>query len=329
MNTLLLSRNDIESFFTMKMCMDAVEKAFAGLAAGDATMPQRTPIALPDKSGLALFMPAYIKALGALGAKVVTVYHDNVSRHNLPAVLGTILLLDESTGFPIAIMDGAFLTAMRTGAVSGVATKYMARPDADVGMVFGTGVQAFTQVLAIHEARPLRKLMAWSLDTMESREAFARRITNKTGVRVEPAGDPVAAVGESDIVVLATSAAEPVVKGSWFRPGTHINGIGSHTPKMRELDTGTIQRSRVVCDLTEACRAEAGDFILPAQSGEWSWDKVAGNLGDVILGRLPGRTSNDEITLFKSVGLAIQDLSAARAVYDEAIKRGVGTEFRF
>ena len=143
MKTLLLSRKEIESFFTMKMCMDAVEKAFAGLAQGNATMPQRTPIPLPDKSGLALFMPAHIKNLRALGTKVVTVYNENVRKHNLPAVLGTILLLDEDTGFPVAIMDGGFLTAMRTGASSGVATKYMARPDADVGMIFGTGFAPF------------------------------------------------------------------------------------------------------------------------------------------------------------------------------------------
>ncbi|MBZ5494793.1 MAG: ornithine cyclodeaminase family protein [Acidobacteriia bacterium] len=329
MKTLLLSRKEIESFFTMRMCMEAVEKAFAGLSQGNVTMPQRTPIPLPDKSGLALFMPAHIKNLRALGTKVVTVYHENVRKHNLPAVLGTILLLDEDTGFPVAIMDGGFLTAMRTGASSGVATKHMARPDASVGMIFGTGVQAFTQALAIHEARPLRKLLAWSVDPEEARRAFARRITEKTGVPVKLAAEPAAAVREADIVVLATSAAEPIVEGSWFRPGTHINGIGSHTPKMRELDTATVQRSRVVCDLTEACKAEAGDFIIPAASGAWSWDRVAGNLGDVIVGRVQGRTSPEDITLFKSVGLAIQDMSAAKAVFDEAVHRGIGTEFQF
>ena len=329
MKTLLLSRKDIESFFTMKMCMDAVEKAFAGLAAGNANMPQRTPIALPEKSGLALFMPAHIKDLGALGAKIVTVYHNNVQKHQLPAVLGTILLLDEQTGFPIAVMDGGFITAMRTGAASGVATKHMARKDAAVGMILGTGVQGFAQVLAIHEARPLRKLLAWSIDALETRQAFASRISRKIGIPVELADEPAAAVRQSDVVVLATSAAEPVVDGSWFMPGTHVNGIGSHTPKMRELDTQTVQRSRVVCDHTDACKAEAGDFIIPVQAGEWSWDKVAGNLGDVILGKVPGRTSPEEITLFKSVGLAIQDVSAARAVYDEAVKQGVGTEFQF
>jgi ornithine cyclodeaminase/alanine dehydrogenase len=329
MKTLLLSRKDIESFFTMKMCMEAVENAFAGLAQGAANMPQRTPIPLPEKSGLALFMPAHIKNLHALGAKVVTVYHENVRKHNLPAVLGTILLLDEDTGFPVAIMDGGFLTAMRTGASSGVATRHMARRDAKVGMIFGTGVQAFTQVLAIHEARPLTKLLAWSVDPEDKRRAFADQITSKTAVPVELVSDPAAAARQADVIVLATSAAEPIVHGDWFRPGTHINGIGSHTPKMRELDTLTVQRSRVVCDLIEACKAEAGDFIIPAASGDWSWEKVAGSLGDVVLGRVPGRTSPEDITLFKSVGLAIQDVSAARAVFDEAVRLGAGTEFQF
>ena len=226
-------------------------------------------------------------------------------------------------------MDGGFITAMRTGAVSGVATKHMARKDAAVGTVFGTGVQAFTQVLAIHEVRPLRRLLTWSIDALEARQSFAGRVSREIGVPVELADDPASAVRQSEIIVLATSAAEPIVDGSWFMPGTHINGIGSHTPKTRELDTRTVGRSRVVCDLTDACRAEAGDFIIPVQAGAWSWDKVAGDLGDVILGKVPGRTSPEEITLFKSVGLAIQDVSAARAVYDEAVRRGIGTEFQF
>lgn len=329
MKTRLLSRKDIESFLTMRMCMEAVEKAFADLTLGNATMPQRTPILVPDHHGLALFMPAHIKSLGALGAKVVTVYKDNVARHGLPTVLGTIILLDEATGFPVALMDGGYLTAMRTGAVSGVATKYMARPDARVAALFGTGVQAFAQVLGVHEARPLRKLLAYSIDPAESRKSFADRISAKIGVPVELADDPAAAAAQADIVILATSAATPVVDGRWVKPGTHINGIGSHAPKVRELDTLTVQKSRIVCDLTSACKAEAGDFIIPAEAGEWSWDKVAGDLGDVINGKVPGRTSRDEVTLFKSVGLAVQDMSAARAVFDEAVKRGIGTEFQF
>ena len=329
MKTRLLSRKDIESFFTMKMCMEAVENAFADLATGNATMPQRTPITVPDKHGLALFMPAHIKSLGALGAKVVTVYKDNAAKHNLPTVLGTIILLDEDTGFPVALMEGGYLTAMRTGAVSGVATKYMARPETRVAALFGTGVQAFTQVLGVHEARPLTKLFVYSLDRVEARRSFADRITAKIGVPVHLADDPAAVVAQADIVILATTASAPVLDGRWLKPGTHINGVGSHAPSARELDTLTIQKSRVVCDSTAACKAEAGDLIIPAQAGEWGWDKVAGDLGGVIIGKVPGRTTPEEITLFKSVGLAVQDMSAARFVFNEAVKRNIGTEFQF
>jgi len=329
MKTRLLSRKEIEGFFTMQMCVQAVEKAFSDLANGKANMPQRTPIGVADHHGVALFMPAHIQSLGALGAKVVTVYKDNMPKHNLPTVLGTIILLDEATGFPIALMDGGYLTAMRTGAVSGVATNYMARADAKVAMIFGTGVQAFAQVLGVHETRPMGKLLAYSVDPDEKRRAFAERVTAKTGIAVELVQDPGEAVGRADIVILATSAANPIVDGKWFKPGTHINSIGSHAPGMRELDSLTVQKSRIICDQTSACQAEAGDFMIPAKAGEWNWDRVAGDLGAVINGKVPGRASKDDITLFKSVGLAIQDMAAARCVFDEAVKRGIGTEFQF
>jgi ornithine cyclodeaminase/alanine dehydrogenase len=329
MKTRLLSRKDIESFFTMKMCMEAVEKAFADLATGNAVLPQRTPITVPDQHGLALFMPAHIKSLGALGAKVVTVYKDNVPKHGLPTVLGTIILLDEATGFPVALMDGGYLTAMRTGAVSGVATKHMAHPEAKVAVVFGTGAQAFTQVLGVHEARPLATLLAYSLDAPDARRRFSTRVTEAIGIPVVLADDPGSAVAQADIVILATTAATPVLDGRWLKPGSHINGVGSHSPGARELDTLTVQKSRVVCDLTSACKSEAGDLMIPAQAGDWAWDKVAGDLGDVIVGKVQGRTLREEVTLFKSVGLAIQDMSAARVVFDEAVKRGIGTEFQF
>jgi ornithine cyclodeaminase/alanine dehydrogenase len=329
MKTRLLSRRDIESFFTMRMCMDAVERAFADLAQGNAVMPLRTPILVPEHHGLALFMPAHIKSLGALGTKVVTVYKENGPKHNLPTVLGTIILLDEATGFPVALMDGGYLTAMRTGAVSGVASKYMARPEAKTATVFGSGVQAFTQVLGVHEARPLTRLLAYSIDPPEARRQFAERITAKIGVPVELASDPAKAVAQSDIVILATTAPSPVIDGAWLKPGTHINGVGSHAPKAREVDSLTVQKSRVVCDLAEACKTEAGDLMIPAGAGEWSWDRVAGDLGDVVTGKVPGRTSPAEVTFFKSIGLAVQDMSAARAVFDEAVKRGIGTEFQF
>jgi len=329
MKTRLLTKKDIQSFLTMGTCMDAVEKAFADFAAGSAVMPQRTPIKPEGKGGIALFMPAYIPGLAALGAKVVTVYPENMNKFQIPVTLGTYILLDESTGFPISIMEGGFLTAMRTGAVTGVSCRYMAREDAKVLTIFGTGVQAFTQVLAVHEARPLEKIYTYSIDTQEIKDKFAKDITDKIGVPVVQADDPAAAVGESDIVVLATSAPKPIVDGNWFKPGTHISGIGSHSPGARELDTLTVQKARVICDHVDACKAEAGDFIIPAEAGEWSWDQAAGGLGEVVNGVVQGRTSDDEITLFKSVGLAIQDMSVGKAVMDEAEKQGIGTEFEF
>jgi len=328
MKTRLLTKNDIQSFLTMKTCMDAVESAFGDLASGNAIMPQRVPIKPEGKGGIALFMPAYIPKLGALGAKVVSVYTGN-AKLGIPVTLGTYILLDDSTGFPIAIMEGGFLTAMRTGAVTGVSCKYMAREDSKVGMIFGTGVQALYQVFAVHEARPLEKIMTYSIDPQDVRDKFTAAIKEKIDIEVVQVDDPASAVGEADIVVLATSSPKPIVEASWFKPGTHISGIGSHSAPTREIDTATVLKSRIVCDLIDACKAEAGDFIIPADAGEWSWDQVAGSLGDVVLGNVEGRTNNDEITLFKSVGLAIQDMSVGKAVYEEAVKQGIGTDFEF
>lgn len=329
MKTRLLTREDIQSFLTMGICIDAVEGAFADLANGSAVMPQRTPIKPEGKGGVALFMPAYIPSSAALGAKVVTVYAGNVTKYQMPAIFGTYILLDENTGFPISIMEGGYLTAMRTGAATGVSCKYMARDDSKVLMIFGTGVQAIYQVYAVHEARPLERILAYSIDPQEVKDKFTDAIREKIGVTVEHTDDPEAGVGEADIVVLATSAPEPIVNGNWFKPGTHISGIGSHSPGARELDTLTVQKSRIICDLVDACKAEAGDFIIPATNGEWSWDKVGGSLGDVVIGKVAGRENSDQITLFKSVGLAIQDMSVAKAVYDEALKRDIGADFEF
>lgn len=329
MKTRLLTRKDIQSFLTMATCIEAVENAFADLARGNAVLPQRTPIKPEGKGGIALFMPAYIPSSGALGAKVVTVYPENMNKYQIPVILGTYIILDDNTGFPISIMEGGFLTAMRTGAVTGVSCKYMAREDSKVMMIFGTGVQALYQVLAVHEARPLEKVLAYSKDSKEVRDAFSKNITDKIGVPVEQVDDPEDGVGRADIVVLATSAPEPIIDYKWFKPGTHISGIGSHSPGAREIDTATVQKSRVVCDLIDACKAEAGDFIIPVERSEWDWDQAAGSLGDVILGNLKGRVSDDELTLFKSVGLAIQDMSVAKAVYEEAIKQDIGTDFEF
>jgi ornithine cyclodeaminase/alanine dehydrogenase len=329
--TKLLSRNDVMQVLRMSDTIEILEKAFSDLSNQNADMPQRTPISTPEYEGLALFMPAYLKGLGALGAKVVTVYKNNPKLFDLATVLGTIILLDVKTGAPIAIMDGGYLTAMRTGGVAGLATKFLAREGAKVHTMFGTGAMASSHALAIANVRDIEKLNLYSVDSDEKKEKFRDSLYQSLAGKCEIVlcDNPENAVGESDIVTLITSAKDPIVRGNWIKPGTHINGVGSHAPSMRELDTKTIQMAKTVCDLVDACATEAGDFIIPVEAGEYQWSDIHGSLGDVITGKIPSREREEEITLFKSVGLAIQDISVAYHVYSQAIEMKVGLDFTF
>lgn len=327
--TILLSRSDVARLLDMAEVIEIMAKAFADFVEGRATMPQRSVIAVPEQAGVALFMPAYLKGMGAIGVKVVTVYPGNPERFKLPTILGTIMMLDEKTGSPLALMDGGYLTAIRTGAVSGLATRLLAREDARVHTVFGTGGMARAQVWAVACVRDIRKLVLYSVDPPEVRKAFRESLGDIVKGEVVLAEDPAAAVAQADIVTLITSAKTPVVDGRWFKPGTHINGIGSHAAKLRELDTLTVRRAKVVCDHVDACKAEAGDLIIPAEAGEWSWDQVHGSLGDLVAGKIAARQNGTDITLFKSVGLAIQDVSTAGYVYRKALDKGAGVEFEF
>jgi ornithine cyclodeaminase/alanine dehydrogenase len=320
---LLLSRSDVVSLLTMRDAIDAVEEALRQLHAGAVDMPQRTAIRVPQHHGSALFMPALIGGMSALGMKVVTVYPENPSLHGVPTVLGVILLNDPVTGALASIMDGGYITAMRTGGISGVATRYMALPDADVAGVFGAGVQARTQLEAVAAERPIRRAVVYDV-VPEQADRFAVEMSSRLGIDVEPVPDPRQAVTGCRVICTATSAAEPVFRGDWLEPGTHINGIGSHAPGMRELDTETVRRSRLIVDLASAALAEAGDILLPIAEGAIAADHIAGELSAVVAGQLPGRTTSDEVTLFKSEGLAVQDVSVARRVYELALERGVG-----
>ncbi|MFA8342942.1 MAG: ornithine cyclodeaminase family protein [Rhodothermaceae bacterium] len=327
--TKLLSKNDVMKVLTMDDTINILEKAFEDLSKDNAVMPQRTPIAAPDHSGLALFMPAYLKGMGAMGAKIVTVYKENLPKYNLPTVLGTISLLDEKTGAPLAIMDGGYLTAMRTGAVAGLASKLLAKEDAKVHALFGCGGMARTHAWAVDCVRDIDKLVLFSVDPMEKREEFKKSLEEIISCEIVIAGTAEEAVREADIVTLITSAKDPIIDGDWLKPGAHVNGVGSHAPAMREIDTKSLVKSKVVCDLIDACAAEAGDFMIPIDEGKWSWDKAHGNLGDVITGKISARENDEEITLFKSVGLAIQDISTAYHVFEKADKENVGTDFTF
>lgn len=326
---LLLTRRDVESVLTMKETIAAVEVGLRQLAAGRAILPQRTAIRMNELHGLHLGMPAYIAGIhgddpGTLALKAVTVYPDNPSRHQLPTIFGTILLHDARTGKLTAIMDAGFLTAMRTGAASGVATKYLAREGAKSVGIFGAGVQARTQLLAVAEVRRLEGAVVCDL-VAEVRDRFAAEMSARLGIPVTATASPDDCLA-CDIVVAATSSATPIFDGTKLRPGTHINGVGSHSPTARELDTEAVRRSTVFADHKPACLAEAGDLLLPIQEGVITEDHIVASVGEIAAGTTPGRTSREQITLFKSVGLAVEDAATAGRVYELARAAGVGKE---
>jgi ornithine cyclodeaminase/alanine dehydrogenase len=322
---LLLTRSDVERVLTMKDAIEAVEEGFRQLALGNVLMPQRTAIRIADRHGLHLGMPAYIGGEGeALALKAVTVYPDNPATHGLPTTIGTLLLHDPRTGALRAIMDAGYLTAMRTGAVSGVATKHLAPEDARTAGIFGAGTMAMAQLIAIAEVRGIEKATVY--DTARERaERFAQEASRRLSIDVDVADEARACV-ENEILAVATSSRTPVFDGSWLLPGTHLNGIGSHAPDARELDTESLLRSKVVVDHAPACLAEAGDLILPMKEGAFTEEWIHASLGEIVVGGKPGRESAEEITLFKSVGLAVQDAAAAARVYDLARAAGVGRE---
>jgi ornithine cyclodeaminase/alanine dehydrogenase len=320
--TLILSRSDVASVLTMKECMTAVEMAFRELSEGTAIMPLRTAIAPPD--GLALYMPAYLKQMGALACKVVSVYKNNPSKYNLPTTIGKVLLQDPQTGNVVCIMDGGYLTAMRTGAASGVATRYLARKDkGQVAGIFGAGVQAKMQLWAIAEARELSKAFVYDLSE-EAVKKFISEMGGRLKLEIIPASGPDEVLN-ADILATATSSATPIFDGDKVKEGTHINGIGSHTPNTRELDSAIVKRSKFVGDSYEACFKEAGDIIIPVNAGEIPREHFYAELGDLITGKKPGRDNDSEITIFKSNGLAIQDAATAMLVFERALAAGIGS----
>ena len=320
---LVLSREDIGKILTMKTTIEAVEEAFKLFNEGKAKMPLRPAIRAEEHNGLILYMPAYIGGMEALAIKVVSVYPDNPKKYSLPTILGTILLNDPKTGGLLAVMDGGLITAMRTGAVSGVATKHLSRVDSEKVGIFGAGAQARTQLMATCEVRPIKKAHVYDIYP-EAAKKYAKEMSEKLGIDVIPVDEPIKAVKDCDIICTATTSKKPIFKGEWVEEGTHINGIGSHIPEARELDTTIIKRAKIIVDSYDACLKEAGDLIIPIKEGAISKDHIYADLGEIITGKKIGRKDEKEITLFKSVGLAIQDASTALKAYQTAIKMGVG-----
>jgi ornithine cyclodeaminase len=275
-------------------------------------------VRLDGASGVTLFMPGYLQRTGDVGAKIVSFYGDNAKR-GLPAISAVVMVFDSETGFPTALMEAAYLTALRTGAASGLATDLLARRNASVLTIFGARGQAPTQIEAVRAVRPIKEVRIVS----RRRESADRLAKQLKGVDVRVMDDRSAAVTGADVITAATTTATPVFNGRDVQPGTHINGVGSYTPEMQEIDSITVQRARVVVDSRDAALKEAGDLIIPLREGLIRGEHVDTELGEVVNGTKPGRRSETDITFFKSVGVAVQDVAVARRVLQAAGQRGL------
>ncbi|MCX8182709.1 MAG: ornithine cyclodeaminase family protein [Candidatus Methanomethyliaceae archaeon] len=318
--TLLLDKDVLRKSLPMKEAISAVEEGFR--LSKTALVPQRIPLKIERHNAVFLYMPAYVGGMDALVVKEVSVHPDNPKK-GLPTVQGTILLNDPSSGSLLAILEGGSLTAIRTGATTGVATKYLSRRDATNLGIFGCGVQARTQLEAIACVRRIHKAKVYDINATAAKK-FAFEMSELLGIDVKIANSPRDVLEGMDIIVTATTSKIPVFSGEWIAPGTHINGIGSHTPDARELDTETIRRSRVIVDSREACLEEAGDIIIPINEGAITVDHIKADLGEVVRGECDARTSDEEVTVFKSVGLALEDAVVALRAYIIARDKGLG-----
>ncbi len=323
MKVLIVNQAEVRELLPMDECMDVMADAFKTLARGEAILPLRPVMWLPEKYGALGMMPAFLGDIHAMGLKVVSVFpHNHGTEYD--SHIGAVLVFETKNGRLLALMDASAITAIRTGAVSGVATRLLARGDAHDLAILGSGVQARTHLAAMLEARPaINRVRVWSRNT-EHMQHFAERAAQQFHIKVEVMPSVQAAVEGADIICTTTAAPEPILMGDWIAAGAHVNAVGSSVPFTRELDTAAMVKARLFVDRRESTINEAGDFIFPKKEGAFGDDHIVAEIGELLLGKGSGRTSPDEITVFKSLGLAIEDLAAANYVYKKAETQGVG-----
>jgi len=319
-----LSARDVAQALPMREAVEAMKDAFRQLSAGEAVVPPRTYIETRAPQGDVLFMPSYLPAAGRLGLKVITLFGGNAAL-GLPRIQAIMLVLDAATGSPLAVMDGTSLTAIRTGAASGAATDILARPDASVAAIFGAGPQAEAQLEAVCEVRPIRRARVFDANAGRA-AALAREMAARLGIPVEASASASETLAGADVVCTATTSPTPVFADADLAPGVHINAIGSYKPSVREVPGETVCRALVVVDHRASAMAEAGDLLIPIAEGLIAKGTVFAELGEIIAGRKKGRESAGQITLFKSVGVAVQDLLAADLVLANAARLELGAE---
>jgi alanine dehydrogenase len=322
---IVLNETDVMAVLPMRDLIDAMEGALAKFSAGEVVQPVRSVLQVGPSKAFFGVMPAYQPAPAALGAKLVTVFAGNTA-HGLPTHLATIILLDPDTGALAALMDGRFITEARTAAVSAVSVRHMARPEPPDGTtlaILGSGVQARSHLEAIALVRRLKEIRVWS-PTPVNRDRFAREMASHAPASIRAVSSARAAVDGADIIVLATASPTPVVERGWAADGAHICAVGACRPDVREMDGPLVAAGRLIVDSRAGALAEAGDLVLAIKEGCCGPDHIAGELGEVVSKRMPGRTSPREITIFKSLGMAVEDVAAAELAWRRAAEQGLG-----
>lgn len=330
---LILTAAEVQKALPMKDAIEAMKLAYASLSDGRAEVPLRTRLSVPPQDAVSLFMPAYVQTESddALAVKVVSLFPKNPERErSLAFIQAAVLVLDAETGRTMALLEGSSLTAIRTGAASGAAIDVLGRPDSKVVTVFGAGAQGRTQLEAACSVRKIEK--AWVFDTsIERAQAFVKEMAGNGPIPKElrVASSSEQAVSEADIICTATTSTVPVFADADLKPGTHISAVGSYTPEMQEVPAETVARALVVVDSRSATLAETGDLLQPMQAGLFGEEHISAELGEILLGRKPGRKSPDQITYFKSVGVAVQDAMAAQLALQNARSQRLGVEVNF
>jgi ornithine cyclodeaminase len=318
MEVFVVGHHDVPRLLPMQECIEVMERAFRVLARGDALFPLRPVMWLPERRGALGLMPGHLGEPDVMGVKVVSVFPGNATTP-YESHQGTVLLFETRNGRLLAIIDAGEITAIRTAAASALATRLLARPDAGDLALLGSGTQARTHLEAIRLVRDVRRVRVWSR-TSERAHRFADVESARHGITVEPVPTAREALRDADIVCTTTGTRDPIVLGDWIEPGTHINAVGACIPVARELDTAAVRRARLFVDSMESAQNEAGDFLIPKCEGAIDDTHIVGELCEVLVERVPGRTSAQEVTLFKSLGIAIEDVAAAQRIY-EKVKR--------
>ncbi len=318
----LISAADIRRAVSMREAVEAAREAFILVSQGKIMVPARTHLDVEAHQGTSLIMPVYLPGKEKIGVKIINLYAKN-PQLGLPHSFALFLIFDALNGAPLALLEASTLTAFRTGAASGLATDLLARKEARVAAIFGAGFQGRYQLEAVQTVRPLQRAWVYDSDYQKS-VRFADEMSSRLGIEVRPAASPEKACATADIIATATTSSVPVFPDSAVKPGTHINAIGSYKPYVREIPSATVARAKVFVDQKEAALEEAGDLIIPMKEGRITDQVIVAEIGEVAAGLRPGRLTEEEVTLFKAVGLAAQDITIALLVFQKAERLSLG-----